>query len=39
MYSHGGDYEKEVYQITLDDIIMNEKTGKWEIKLDEIIVN
>ena len=39
MYSRfSGEREKEVYQITLDDIIMNESTGKWEIKLDEIIV-
>lgn len=40
MYSRfSGEQEKEVYQITLDDIIMNESTGKWEIKIDEIIVN
>jgi hypothetical protein len=40
MYScFSGEREKEVYQITLDDIIMNESTGKWEINLDEIIMN
>jgi hypothetical protein len=40
MYSRfSGEFEKEVYQITLDDIIMNKSTDKWEIKLDENIVN